>query len=316
MTTTFRESAHDELGAHVSTAGGVQHAPGRAAQLSSRVLQLFTKQPSRWAEPVLTPAVIDTFRAERERCRITCAAAHDAYLINLASPDPVLRARSTAAFRGELERCAVLGLDYLVSHPGSATDGDRAGGLRRNALAIRELLEQAAGDVVVLLETTPGAGTCLGARFAELGELIAAIDVPERVGVCVDTCHVWVAGYDLRSDYQRVIAELDETIGLSRVRLFHLNDSLGPCGSRRDRHAHIGQGELGAEPFRALLNDPRFARVPKLLETPKDPDALAADRANLARLRGYRSRDVNKGPGPRKDFSESGRTRGRRSGRN
>ena len=279
----------DELGAHVSTAGGVEHAPARAAALGSGVLQLFTKQPSRWAEPLLSPAAIDTFRAERERCAITCAAAHDAYLINLASPDPGLFERSLGAFRAELERCVQLGLDYLVSHPGSATDGDRGRGLERNALAVRRALEEVPGSVSVLLETTPGAGSCLGGDFAELAELIRRIDIDDRVGVCVDTCHVWVAGYDLRGDYEGVIAQLDDAVGLRRVRLLHLNDSVGPRGSRRDRHAHIGQGTLGDAPFRALLGDSRLVRVPKLIETPKDPDVLAADRANLARLRRYRT---------------------------
>jgi deoxyribonuclease-4 len=304
------ETVPDDLGAHVSTAGGVQNAPARAAELGSRVLQLFTKQPSRWAEPELTPSVIDAFRAERERCGILCAAAHDAYLINLASPDPVLQARSCAAFRGELERCRRLGLEYLVSHPGSATDGDRARGLARNAEAIRRQLDEVA-DVTVLLETTPGSGRCLGASFAELAELIARIDGGDRVGVCVDTCHVWVAGYDLRRDYERVVRELDAAIGLHRVKLFHLNDSVGGCGSFRDRHAHIGQGTLGEEPFRALLDDARFAGVPKLLETPKDGDALAADRANLARLRGYRSRPETMGSPAGKDFPAGGRRRPR-----
>lgn len=302
------EGPPDELGAHVSTAGGVQHAPARAAQLASRVLQLFTKQPSRWAEPELTPAVIDAFRAERERCRIVCAAAHDAYLINLASADPVLHGRSCAAFRGELERCRLLGLEYLVSHPGSATDGDRARGLARNGEAIRRLLDEVP-DVSVLLETTPGSGRCLGASFEELAELIARIDGGARVGVCVDTCHVWVAGYDLRRDYERVVGELDGAIGLHRVKLFHLNDSVGGCGSFRDRHAHIGQGTLGDEPFRALLADGRFTGVPKLIETPKDADALAADRANLARLRGYRSGAATKGRPAGKDFPAGGRRR-------
>src|SRR5690606_26449735 len=161
-------------------------------------------------------------------------------LINLATEDPLLHERSCAAFAGELTRCAALGLEFLVSHPGSATSGDRSAALERNALAIRRALETVPGDVAVLLETTPGAGSCLGARFDELAELLHLIDVPERTGVCLDTCHVWAAGYDLRDDYGGVMAELDATVGLARVRLFHLNDSVGALGSRRDRHAGIG----------------------------------------------------------------------------
>lgn len=279
----------DELGAHVSAAGGVEHAPARAAALGTRVLQLFTKQPSRWAEPALTRASIDAFEVAREAHGIITAAAHDAYLINLATEDPLLHERSFAAFVGELTRCAAYGLEFLVSHPGSATSGPRAAALARNALAIRRALEQTPGDVAVLLETTPGSGSCLGARFEELAELLHRIDVPERTGVCLDTCHVWAAGYDLRADYAGVICQLEATVGLARVRLFHLNDSVGTLGSRRDRHAGIGEGSLGLEPFRALLRDPRFSGVPKLLETPKGEDPVRADRRNLARLRRLRA---------------------------
>jgi deoxyribonuclease-4 len=146
------------------------------------------------------------------------------------------------------------------------------------------------GDVVLLLETIAGAGSCLGATFAELAELLHRIDVPERTGVCVDTCHVWAAGYDLVTRYDAVLAELDAAIGLDRVRLFHLNDSVGTLGSRRDRHAHIGHGELGLSPFRSLLRDPRLSGIPKVLETPKDGDAEVADRRNLRTLRGLLTR--------------------------
>jgi deoxyribonuclease-4 len=307
----MRVKPRDELGAHVSTAGGVQHAPGRAAQLESCVLQLFTKQPSRWAEPLLTTDIIDGFAAERERCGITCAAAHDAYLINLATPDPVLHERSFNAFCAELLRCDQLGLDYLVSHPGSATGGERGAALRRNALAIRAALERIGGKAAVLLETTPGSGSCLGASFEELAELVEAIDVGERVGICFDTCHVWASGYDLKGHYEHVMQQLTDTIGLDRVRLIHLNDSVGECGSHRDRHAAIGAGTLGEEPFRALVNDERFAAVPKLLETPKEPDALSADRANLARLRGYRKEERKKVGSARKDFAARAPARSR-----
>lgn len=279
----------DELGAHVSTAGGVEHAPARAAALRSHVLQLFTKQPSRWAEPVPASAAIDAFHAARAAHGIRTAAAHDAYLINLATADPQLHERSCNAFVGELTRCAAYGLEFLVSHPGSATSGDRDAALARNALAIRRALEGTPGDTVVLLETTPGSGSCLGASFEELAELLRLVDVPERTGVCLDTCHVWAAGYDLRTDYEGVVARLEATVGLDRIRLFHLNDSVGGLGSRRDRHAGIGEGALGLETFRSLLRDPRFARVPKLLETPKGDDALRADRRNLARLRRLRA---------------------------
>jgi deoxyribonuclease-4 len=280
--------APDELGAHVSAAGGVERAPARAAELRSRVLQLFTKQPGRWAAPVISSEAAAAFRAARAQHGITTAAAHGAYLINLASPDPVLRERSYESFRGELERAALLGLEYLVAHPGSARGSERAAARARNAESLRRALESVPGDVVVLLETNAGAGSCLGAEFDELAELLHLVDVPERTGVCLDTCHVWAAGYDLRDQYDEVMRALDDAVGRAHLRLFHLNDSVGALGSHRDRHAHIGTGELGPEPFARLLRDQRFRDVPKVIETPKDGDALRADRRNLRTLRKLR----------------------------
>jgi deoxyribonuclease IV len=281
--------AADELGAHVSTAGGVRRAPGRAAEIGARVLQLFTKQPSRWAEPALADDEVAAYRGAAGAHGIAVAASHDSYLINLASPDPVLWQRSLDSFTAELRRCAVLGIPFVVSHPGNATDGDIAGGLARNGDAIQQGLDEVAG-VELLLETTAGAGRVLGASFQQLAELLQRTgdEFQHRVAVCFDTCHVWAAGYDLRDAYDDVMAMFDDAIGLDRIRLFHLNDSVGGLGSRRDRHAHIGAGTLGDEPFRRLLQDDRFITVPKLLETPKDDDAVVADCANLARLRAFR----------------------------
>jgi deoxyribonuclease IV len=280
----------DELGAHVSAARGVRHAPGRAAALGAVVLQLFTKQPSRWAEPVLPDEEYNCYREAARTCGIRAASAHDSYLINLASPDDVLRARSLVAFQAELRRAAALGIGCLVSHPGNATGGDRASAIARNADAVQYALEETA-DTIVLLETTAGAGHALGAVFEELAELLHRVPAPlqERLGVCFDTCHVWAAGYDLRGHFDDVIARFDDIIGVDRIGMFHLNDSLGNLGSHRDRHAHIGTGALGDEPFRSLLLDDRFRLVPKIIETPKDDDAPAADRANLARLRAFRA---------------------------
>jgi deoxyribonuclease IV len=279
----------DELGAHVSTAGGVRNAPGRAAAIGSAVLQLFTKQPSRWAEPVLADAERDAYRADVARYGIGVASAHDSYLINLASPDETLRARSIECFRGELRRSADLGIAFVVTHPGNATDDDFASAIARNAEAVEAVLGEVP-DVSVLFETTAGAGRVLGATFEQLADIMGRIEpaLQPRIGVCLDTCHVWAAGYDLRTAYDDVMARFDDAIGLHRIRLFHLNDSVGGLGSRRDRHADIGEGTLGDEPFRRLLLDERFTAVPKLLETPKGDDHTAADRRNLARLRSYR----------------------------
>jgi deoxyribonuclease-4 len=282
------------LGAHVSTAGGCRNAPARAADIGASAIQVFTKQPNRWAEVQLVDDECQAFRTGLIEHGVAFANAHDSYLINLATADPILRERSYAAFLGELRRASQLGLDALVSHPGNATDGDLPRGLAQNAELVAQALEEVGGSVMVLLETTAGAGRVIGSRFEELSEMIERVPpgLKDRVGVCVDTCHVYAAGYDLRDDYYGVMERLADVIGLHRVRLFHLNDSMTAFGSRRDRHAAIGEGSLGDEPFRHLMNDPRFAGVPMVLETPKehpdDPkDLVTLDRMNLARLRSY-----------------------------
>jgi deoxyribonuclease-4 len=282
------------LGAHVSTAGGCRNAPARAADIGASAIQVFTKQPNRWAEVQLVDDECQAFRTGLIEHGVAYANAHDSYLINLATADPILRDRSYAAFVGELRRASQLGLDALVSHPGNATDGDLPRGLAQNAELVAQALEEVGGSVMVLLETTAGAGKVIGSRFEELSEMIERVPpgLRDRVGVCVDTCHIFAAGYDLRDDYFGVMERLADVIGLHRVRLFHLNDSMTAFGSRRDRHAAIGEGSLGDEPFRHLVNDPRFAGVPMVLETPKehpdDPkDLVTLDRMNLARLRSY-----------------------------
>lgn len=286
----MERDTHDELGAHVSVAGGVERAPERAAAIDSVVVQVFTKQPNRWAERDVPEATAAAFREERKRYGIRVVASHDSYLINLATPDPQLFEKSYDSFRMELRRCVALGIEFLVTHPGNATDGDARRGLEQNARAIDRALAEVGGETIVLLETTAGGGNVLGATFEQLAEMIDLVSSErrDRVGVCLDTCHVWAAGYDLRDDYDGVFDRFDRTVGLERLRLFHLNDSLGGLGSKRDRHADIGKGTLGDEPFRRLMNDDRFRAVPKVLETPKGDDHVAADRANLARLRGYR----------------------------
>lgn len=281
----------DELGAHVSAAGGTPNAPGRAAELDAVVLQLFTKQPNRWAERDVDDDEAARFRDARERHGIRTAAAHDSYLINLATPDAALLERSRQSFISELRRCEALGLDFLVSHPGNATDGDPDRGIHQNADAIADALDQVPGSTRVLLEGTAGSGTALGASFDELARLLRRVGQrhPDRVGLCLDSCHLWAAGYDLRH-LDDVLDQLDDVVGLGHLHFLHLNDSLTPFASRRDRHAGIGEGSIGPEPFRALITHPRLRHVPKVIETPKGDDPLAADRANLARLRGYRSR--------------------------
>ncbi|HEX2202447.1 MAG TPA: deoxyribonuclease IV [Longimicrobium sp.] len=281
------------LGAHVSTAGGCRNAPQRAADIGAVAIQVFTKQPNRWAEVELADDECGAYALAVAEHGVVYANAHDSYLINLASPDPVLRDRSLAAFKAELRRADRLKLHALVTHPGNATDGDMARGLAQNAALVEEALAEVGGEVMVLLETTAGSGKVIGARFEELAEMIERIapELRHRVGVCLDTCHVWAAGYDLVGDYDGVMARFGDVIGLDRLRLFHLNDSATPFASRRDRHAGIGEGSLGEAPFRRLMTDARFADTPKVIETPKegeDPkDLVTLDRQNLAKLRSY-----------------------------
>jgi deoxyribonuclease-4 len=276
------------LGAHVSAAGGVPEAPARAAAIDATALQLFTKMANRWAERDCVDEECVLFRERLGETKVRATMAHDSYLINLASPDPVLRARSLASFVSELRRCEALGLNYLVSHPGNFMD-ERDAGLARNADAISDALAQAPGSTVLCLETTAGSGTALGATFEELAAIIDRVDAAhrDRVGICLDTCHAYSAGYDLVNDYDGVMARLQDTLGLERLRVMHLNDSKTPFASKRDRHELIAEGSLGEVPFRRIMTDERLARVPKVIETPKLDDATVTDSRMLARLRGY-----------------------------
>ena len=286
----------DELGAHVSVAGGTPTAPGRGAELDAAVVQLFTKQPSRWAERDVDDEEAEAFRAAVDEHGIRISAAHDSYLINLATPDESLLDRSRACFAGELRRSEALGLDFVVTHPGNATDGDRARGLAQNATAIADALDEVSGRVRVLVEGTAGTGTALGVTFGELAQLVERVGQrhPDRIGVCLDTCHLWAAGYDLR-DLPHVLQQFDHEVGLEHLRFLHLNDSAKPFDSRRDRHADIGAGSIGEDAFRQVMTSEALNRVPKVIETPKGDDAVAADRANLGRLRSYRAPAEKKG---------------------
>ncbi len=276
------------LGAHVSIQGGTPTAPARGAAIGATALQIFTKTPNMWREPDITPAIAEAFRQARAEHPVGVVVSHDSYLINLASPDPALRARSLGAFTGELRRAAALGLDGVVSHPGNYMD-DREAGLLRNATAITEALREVPDAPTLLLETTAGTGTALGRSFKELRDLRdqVADDVRHRVAFCADTCHLYSAGYDLRGDFDGVWKVWDRVLGMDLLRCLHLNDSKTPFGSHRDRHELLGEGSLGSEPFRRLMTDARFAAVPKLLETPKGDDEVSNDRRMLALLRSF-----------------------------
>jgi deoxyribonuclease-4 len=275
------------LGAHVSSQGGVATAPARGGSLRATAIQLFTKTPNQWRERVLAGEQIERFRQEVARHRLEAVVSHDSYLINLASPDPVLRARSIESFQKELERSRALGLRAVVSHPGNYMD-DRAAGLERNARGYAECLQSVPGDVEVWIEGTAGSGTALGARFEELRDLRNALpdETRTRVGFCLDTAHLHAVGYDL-SRVDSVWEEFDRVIGLELLKCLHLNDSRAARGSRVDRHEWIAEGQIGPAPFRRIMQDPRLAGVVKIIETPKRDDPLRHDRRMLRRLRAY-----------------------------
>jgi deoxyribonuclease-4 len=259
------------LGAHLSIAGGLPRAVDRAAASGCEALQIFTKSAGQWRARPLPAGEITLFRA-RVRDMGIPVVAHNSYLINLAAASPALREQSMAALAEELDRAEALDLDGLVMHPGSFTSGTEGQGLDLIADGLARLLAQRRrGRTRLLLEHTAGQGTNLGHRFEHLAYIIDRLRGTRRVGVCLDTCHLLTAGYDLctAAGYEQTFREFDRIVGLDRLRVFHLNDSKRPCGSRVDRHEHIGKGCLGLEPFRQLLNDRRFHQLPMLLETPK-----------------------------------------------
>ena len=284
------------LGAHLSIAGGLPRAVERAHATGCDTLQIFTKPAGQWRARALPPDEVNAFRARAAELGIRPIVAHASYLINLAAPDPDLRRRSIGALTGELDRADALGLAGVVLHPGSYTTGTEHGGLRLVAAAIEEVFEsRPPGGAGLLLEHTAGQGTNLGHRFQHLSVLLDANAATDRLGICLDTCHLLAAGYDIATadGYARTLDEFDERIGLSRLQVLHLNDSKHPCGSRKDRHDHIGQGCVGLEAFGRLVRDPRLAAVPMILETPKAARdtgrVVAADPADLRNLETLRS---------------------------
>ena len=262
------------IGAHMSVAGGVSKAVDRAEAHGCEALQIFTKNGNRWVGPPLDPVDVQRFRARLEETAIRPAVSHASYLINLATTFDALRRQSIDAFIDELDRADTLGLLGVVVHPGTCTAGTEDDGLRLIADGIREALAaRRGGQALVLLEHTAGQGRTLGYRFEHLAAIIDHLDGSPRVGVCLDTCHLVASGYDIVSDsgYRETFDAFDRLVGISRLKAFHANDSKKPCGSRVDRHEHIGQGCLGQEPFRRLLHDSRFAGLPLLIETEKSP---------------------------------------------
>ena len=272
----------------MSIAGGVDQALIRGRELRCEAIQIFVKSNVQWRMPPLRLDEARRFGEARREGGIGIVFAHSSYLINLASADPRVRRRSIASLEEEVRRSSALGLPFIVLHPGAHGGAGEREGIRKIAEGLDEAFAPVpGGGVKILLETTAGHGTSIGGRFEQLAEIIAASSRPGRLGVCFDTCHVFAAGYDLRSrkGYARAMEEFDRAVGLRRIKAFHLNDCKGTLGSRLDRHTHIGKGHLGLIPFSLLLNDRRFAGLPMVLETPKGK-GTALDRRNLAVLRG------------------------------
>lgn len=275
------------LGSHLSIAGGLPNALLEAERHGFDTVAVFVRNPVQWKAPPLDEAMVRAFRRTRRCTGIGPVVAHGSYLVNLAGAAAVRR-KSIAAMREELDRCGRLGIEYLVIHPGSCPDAEA--GIARIAEALNDLLADCPHRrVKVLLETTAGAGDTIGRTFEQLADILARLRRPRRFGVCLDTCHVFAAGYDLRKPvaYRQTMAALDRAVGLERVLAIHLNDSRHALGSRRDRHAHIGQGKIRAAAFANLVNDPAFRQVPMILETPKgkDPRGRDWDDRNAAKLR-------------------------------
>ncbi len=283
------------FGAHMSVAGGLPLAVDRAVAHRCESLQIFAKNASQWRGREIPATEIRDFRRKVKTAGIWPVVSHASYLINLATTNQTLRRQSLAAMGDELDRAEALGLLGVVLHPGCYTVGNEADGLTLIADALLELLRaRRRGRTMVLLEQTAGQGTALGSTFEQLASIIAKMNDHARVGVCLDTCHLLAAGYDLTTDegYASTVMQFERLVGLERLKAFHMNDSKKPLGSRVDRHEHIGDGYVGLAGFRRIVNDPRFRDLAMMLETPKtegrSPTVIAVDpldKRNLDRLR-------------------------------
>ena len=275
------------LGAHFSVAGGIHKALYTACDYGCTACQVFTKNASTWRERILSDAHIEAFDRARKETGIAAIAAHTAYLINLGSPEADKFDRACTALAHEMARAAALSIPWVVHHPGAHMGAGEAAGIDRIAQGVSRVLGEGPDNgPLLLLETCAGQGTTLGHTFEQLAAICEKVEQPDRLGFCLDTCHVFAAGYDLRTEpaYEKTMAFFDAILGLDRLKLIHLNDALRELGSRIDRHTHIGKGEIGAEGFSQIMNDPRLAGVPKILETPKTKGDIDWDRRNLDRL--------------------------------
>jgi len=275
------------LGAHVSAAGGLHNAIGNGEELGCDVVQIFIKNPNHWISTGHTDDAIDGFKEAWKRSSIQTVVVHDIHLTNLASPKPDVLKKSRVQFREQIQLADRLGIPYIVTHLGAHLETGEAEGLEMLSHSFNQLFEDTNDtSVSVLLETTAGQGTNLGYRFEHLRQIIDTSKYPDRLGVCLDTCHVFAAGYELRSEeaYHQTFDQFDRIIGLDRLLTFHLNDAKSEYNSRIDRHEHIGEGNLGITPFQLLVNDSRFSHTPMIIETPKMEEMHAVNLAVLREL--------------------------------
>lgn len=275
----------------MSVAGGLENAFTDGARVGCDCLQIFVKNQRQWAGPPLTEEQVERCRSAAAETGLRPVVAHASYLLNLASPDATVRKRSIRAMTDELDRCDRLGVSALIFHPGAHMADSMLAGIKRVARSLDEAQRRRSGGAaMILLECTAGQGSAIGWQFEQLGDIIARTKEPERLGVCLDTCHLFAAGYDFRKadGYAAMTDELDRAVGTSSVRCIHTNDSKRECGSRVDRHEHIGKGKIGKSGFALFVNDARFREVPFILETPKGKDGRGTelDKVNLKRLRG------------------------------
>lgn len=277
------------VGAHVPVTGGLARGPENGRAIGAEAIQIFTRNQMQWRARPLEQAEVDAFRASFAASGVRSVLVHGSYLVNLASPHPDALRLSRDTFFAEMQRCDALGIPYLVFHPGAHVGAGEQAGLAAVAASLDDLLDRGRGlEVMPLLEVTAGQGSCLGHTFEHLARILDRVRRPERLGICLDTCHLFAAGYDIATPrgYERTFASFERLLGLAPLKAFHLNDAKQPLGSRRDRHERVGRGHLGEETFRRLLRDPRFAGLPGVVETPGPLERWKREVRLLRRLAG------------------------------
>ena len=276
------------LGAHMSVAGGLYTAFERADRVGCTAIQIFTKNSNQWNDPTILPEDMTKYREAKDKSKVQIVVSHDSYLINLCAVNEKLLEKSREAFVKEIKRCDALEIRHLIFHPGAHTTLDRKESLRLVADSLNYAHKETEGtNLMTLIEATAGQGTTVGSSFEEIAEIISGVKDKKRVGVCIDTCHIFAAGYDIRTrdDYEKTMSNFDKIIGFEKLHAVHLNDAKKPLNSHVDRHEHIGKGEIGKEAFGFIMNDDRFSKIPKILETPKGENGYEMDIVNLRALR-------------------------------